>query len=158
MSDPTNQDEHGLGRARANRASVRRTSSALEGALAEASRPDPTRWLSGVGRALDALDEAFARHIAANEAPGGLLADMVDQSPRLAHLASQLRRDHDALNAEIGAFRAGIVALSEAEIDTDGVSDIRARGLALLRHLSEHRHLGVEIVYEAYFVDIEAAD
>ncbi len=35
---------------------------------------------------------------------------------------------------------------------------MRARALDLLRHISEHRHLGVEIVHEAYLVDIEAAD
>jgi hypothetical protein len=157
MSEPRSTDDHGLSQARANRASVRRTSVALEGSLAAASRPDPERWLSGVVDALSDLAAAFERHIVANEAPGGLLSDMVTQSPRLAHQAEALRRDHDSLTAEIDALAAGCGAARE-RLDGDQVSDIRTRGLSLLHHLSAHRHLGVEIVYEAYFVDIEAAD
>jgi hypothetical protein len=157
MTEP-HRDEHGLHQARENRASVRRSSSALEGALAEASRPDPARWLSGVADALADLAAAFERHIVANEAPGGLLSDMVAQSPRLAHQAEALRRDHDSLTAEIAALSAGVKAVAAGAIDGDQISDVRSRGLGLLHHLSSHRHLGVEIVYEAYFVDIEAAD
>lgn len=156
--DPPASGDHGLSQARENRASVRRTSAALEGALAEASRPDPGHWVKRVAGALSALGEAFDRHIAANEAPGGLLADMVEQSPRLAHLAAWLRRDHDALTTEIAGLGSWLSDLAGREVEPDEVSEVRARGLALLRHLSEHRHQGVEIVYEAYFVDIEAAD
>jgi hypothetical protein len=180
MSDPNGtteaNDEHGLARARENRASVRRTSGALEGALAAASRRDPEGWLAAVTDAVAQLAAAFERHIVANEAPGGLLADMVTQSPRLAHQAEMLRRDHDSLTAEIAALAAGVAAAGAgsgdsgsgdsgsgdggggASLDMDHVSDVRTRGLSLLHHLSAHRHLGVEIVYEAYFVDIEAAD
>lgn len=158
MHEPTDRDDHGLSRARENRASVRRSSAALEGTLAEASRPDPTQWVKRVARAVHVLGEAVERHITANEAPGGLLADMVEQSPRLAHLAEILRRDHDSLSAEIDRLGAALATLADRAVEPDEVSEVRARGLALLRHLSEHRHLGVEIVYEAYFVDIEAAD
>jgi len=158
MSEANNTDDHGLHRARENRASVRRTSSALEGALAVASRPDPGRWMDAVSDAVSDLGAAFERHIVANEAPGGLLADMVAQSPRLVHQAETLRRDHDSLTAEIAGLAAGVRAAAAGVVDGDQISEVRTRGLSLLHHLSEHRHLGVEIVYEAYFVDIEAAD
>ena len=158
MSEQHSIDEHGLHQARQNRASVRRTSAALEGAFAAASRPDPVRWLAGVGDAVADLAAAFERHIVANEAPGGLLADMVAQSPRLAHQAELLRRDHDALTAEISAIAQAVEAAAGGPVEVAQVSELRTEGLSLLHHLSSHRHLGVEIVYDAYFVDIEAAD
>jgi len=114
--------------------------------------------MDAVSDAVSDLGAAFERHIVANEAPGGLLADMVAQSPRLVHQAETLRRDHDSLTAEIAGLAAGVRAAAAGVVDGDQISEVRTRGLSLLHHLSEHRHLGVEIVYEAYFVDIEAAD
>lgn len=139
---------------RSNRASVRQACAALEGAIAEVSRHEPQRWAKGVEEAAGSVERAFARHVAANEADDGLLAEIVAVSPRLAHQAEQLRRDHRAIQAEID----DVVARTRIVGEPGTVDAVRSRSLDLLRHISEHRHMGVELVHEAYLVDIEAAD
>jgi hypothetical protein len=152
--DDTVTTSAALAQARANRASVRRAGVALEGALAAPALAAPGEWGAQVAAEVEELAGAFTRHVAATEAPGGLLAEMVEISPRLAHSAERLRRDHEALMAEIAGL-AGAAASVRAAAQ---VGPVRALALDLLRHISEHRHLGVEIVHEAYCVDIEAAD
>ena len=85
-------------------------------------------------------------------APADVPAAIV--AARLAHSAEKLRVDHALLEAEID----GLVTVCVLVPDAAAVSVVRGQALDVLRHISEHRHLGVEIVHEAYSVDIEAAD
>lgn len=143
-----------LGEVRRNRAGVRRICAELESALAEPSRTDPRHWSEVVSEVVDALASAFRRHVEITESANGLLVEMVAVSPRLSSHADRLRRDHSQILSEIQHLRGRASHLSDAV----GVDEVRSRGLDLLRHISEHRHLGAELVNEAYLVDIEAAD
>lgn len=143
-----------LDEARVNRATVRRASVDLERALAAPARAEPAHWGAEVGTATAAMSEAFTRHVRATEAPNGLLSEMVELSPRLAHSAELLRKDHQLIAAQIDRLAAAAADV----VASVRVDEIRGQALDLLRHISEHRHLGVEIVHEAYCVDIEAAD
>jgi hypothetical protein len=61
------------------------------------------------------------------------------------------KTDHDHLRSET-------TELSEALADGEGVDKARDRTMALMAGLVRHRHIGSDLVYEAYMVDIEAAD
>ena len=143
-----------LSEARANRESVRRAGAELEALVASPALADPSRWGKTVGAGVAALADAFGRHVRATESADGLLAEMVEISPRLAHAAGHIRSDHELLGAEID----NLATACSATGDADAVAAVRGQALDVLRHISEHRHLGVEIVHEAYSVDIEAAD
>jgi hypothetical protein len=43
-------------------------------------------------------------------------------------------------------------------LDGAGVGQVRELVLDVLRQIGHHRHLGADLVYQAYNVDIEASD
>lgn len=151
-SETTNPPD--LGEVRRNRAGVRKICGELEHVLAEPSGADPRGWAEVVARTVDELVAAFRRHVDITESANGLLAEMVSVSPRLASHADRLRRDHSKILSEIQDLRTRVAKTADAEM----VNVVRSRTLDLLRHISEHRHLGAEMVHEAYLVDIEAGD
>ncbi len=146
MGDPFEQ-------VRARRAGLRAAIDRVERSLATPAPGRADKWRKEVLAELQALGEALEVHIAANEAPGGLLADIMEEAPRLAHRVNVLRDNHEQLRASLGA------AVAAVEHDTgDDVTASRDRVVELLGGLVRHRHLGADLVYEAYNVDIEAAD
>ena len=147
-------DTPDLGEVRRNRAGVRKICGQLEHVLAEPSRIDPRGWAEVVSRTLDELVTAYRHHVDITESANGLLAEMVSVSPRLASHADRLRRDHSQILSEIQDLRSRVTKTTDA----DTVDVMRSKTLDLLRHISEHRHLGAEMVHEAYLVDIEAGD
>jgi hypothetical protein len=154
IEPPTAGERRMLDQARANRASVRTAATTVEGALAMATNPDPVGWGQRVAAAVAELTAAFSRHARANEAPGGLLSEIVARAPWLAHGTDRLRRDHAEILARLGALAQDASSVTDAAAG----AAVRTAGLRLLQHLSEHRHLGVDLVQDAYLVDIEAAD
>lgn len=156
-----------LDEVRANRASVRQAAAEVEGAIASAVSP-AREWVTRVERALADLSTAFNRHVGNTEAPGGLLDEMVQISPRLAHATEKLRKDHRAITFEIESLVSGVTSLHTESTDQTGevpedagaghIRRLRSEALDLLRHVSEHRHMGVDVVHDAYLVDIEAGD
>lgn len=127
---------------------------AVEGALSAPAGERVRDWSHRTQTALGELKIAFDLHVALTEAPGGLFEDVLDQAPHLAHAVERLRRDHEALGASLddAIARAGGIH------DRDAVERFRNSVLDLIRALFEHRHLGAELVYESYDVDLGAAD
>jgi hypothetical protein len=144
MSEP-------LSRARERRAGMRAAIGSVEASIAAPSPGREDQWRQDVGRDLQVLSDALERHIAETEAPDGLLAEIVQSAPRLAPRVNKTKADHEALRGEL----AETCASAAAGVD---VATLRDRVVDVLVHLVRHRQLGSDLVYEAYMVDIDAAD
>jgi uncharacterized membrane protein YccC len=141
-----------LHEARTHRAGIRDAIGRVERSLASpaVSRYEP--WAKELADELEDLDGALERHIETTEAPGGLLDDILHESPRLAHRVSVLRDDHQRLRELLAEARASLPR------SADDVPEAREHALALLQAVSRHRHLGADLVYEAYHVDLEGGE
>jgi UDP-N-acetylmuramyl tripeptide synthase len=128
----------------------------VEQAAAAAAAGRVTPWAVLLRERLVRLLDAFDHHIQVTEASGGLLEEVVDAAPRLANRAAQLRSDHVVIH---GSIEEAIAELQRPEsLNETGVSQVRDVVLDLLRQIGHHRHLGADLVYQAYNVDIEATD
>lgn len=141
-----------LNRAREHRAGLRDAIGSVERALAGPAGDRYERWGKELGHELDELDDALERHIAATEAPGGLLDDILQQEPRLARRVHLVREDHEVLRQRLHDARAALPTTA------DGVGGARDGVVDLLEAIVRHRHLGSDLVYDAFNVDIEAGD
>jgi hypothetical protein len=135
--------------AKGQRLSLRRAIAGLEEALAG---PDgeagglPDR----LAPALDRLDEVFAVHVQVTEAPGGLYQEILENAPRLANRVTRFRREH----AEIAeGIRHGLER-SRSAGDPEALQALRDHAVRLFADLVRHRKRGLDMVYEAYHVDI----
>ena len=134
--------------AKGQRHSLRRAIAGLEEALGPAGGLDgfPTR-LRG---ALEALQDVFSVHIEVTEAPGGLYDEILEHAPRLANRVARFRREH----AEIAeAIRTGVAA-SDGAGDAEAVQALRDHAVRLFADLVRHRKRGLDLVYEAYHIEI----
>ena len=141
-----------LHEAREHRAGLRTAIGNVERALAAPAGERYEQWAKELGNELDELGDALERHIASTEAPGGLLDDIFHTEPRLARRVQRVRDDHGILQHRLEAARAALPT------SADGVSDARDKVVELLGGLVRHRHLGADLVYDAFNVDLEAAD
>ena len=149
--------------AKGQRLSLRRAIAGLEQALtqtpAAADGDQPGAWLERLGGALTHLDEVFAVHVKVTEGAGGLYDEIMENAPRLANRVKRFRREHADIG---GAIRRGIAEskvaaarLAEPEARDPGeVEALRDHAVRLLADLVRHRKRGLELVYEAYHVDI----
>jgi septal ring factor EnvC (AmiA/AmiB activator) len=124
----------------------------VERSLASAAGGRVDAWAKELRDELDDLGEALEQHIAITEAPDGLLADITAAAPRLVHRVKQTADDHQTLRAALDRARESL------RPEEDAVREARDRVVELLTALVRHRHLGADLVYEAYNVDIEAGD
>jgi len=148
--------EHPLDAARRERAGVRVAMGRVEQAEAAPASGRVVPWSLSLRERLVQLLDAFDHHVQVTEAGGGLLEEVVDVAPRLAKRVAQLRSDHVAIRSSIHNAIAG---LQQPDLlDEAGVEQVRDMVLDLLRQIAHHRHLGADLVYQAYNVDIEATD
>lgn len=144
-----------LDRARKHRAGLRTTIGLVERSLSTAAHGRVAAWSADLREELTKLSEALDSHVQLSEADDGLLADIESSTPRLTHRVHKAREDHVILRA---ACAKAIEALPPGDGGDAGVEQARDRVVELLTALVRHRHLGADLVYEAYNVDIEAAD
>jgi len=123
---------------------------AFEGALSSPIR-DRVSWRAEVADALEALGHAFADHVAATEAPGGLYDEMRDTAPHLGAKAQRLREEHPAITAALLAAPARLVAPPADDAEADATRDDLLR---LMGRILRHRQHGADLVWEAYAIDI----
>ncbi|HET9541482.1 MAG TPA: hypothetical protein VFP02_00260 [Acidimicrobiales bacterium] len=140
--------------AKGQRLSLRRAIAELEEALAITDDPDGIGGLDSLparlAPALERLQEVFAVHVEVTEAPGGLYHEILENSPRLANRVTRFRREH----AEIAdGIRRGIAEAATAT-DPDAVQALRDHAVRLFADLVRHGKRGLDLVYEAYHVDI----
>ncbi len=131
-------------KAQAHRVAMREALADTERALSGASNaPD---WRAEVRRAVSRLLEALEGHVAEVESEDGLLAQLVDDAPRLENLVRILERDHRRLLQDCESIVEMIASAEPREV--------RARGRDLIGDLIEHRQQGSDLVYAAYSEDI----
>ena len=118
----------------------------VEDAATSVTGDAEARWTTLRSR-LGELQDAFDRHIAATERPGGFLDEVVGVAPHLANRRRHLTDEH----REIAARLAATLERDDASIAAGDVADL----LAAIEH---HRHRGAEFIYDAYSVDIGPSD
>jgi hypothetical protein len=139
--------------AKGQRLSLRRAIAELEEALATPDDPDGL-GLDGLrarlGPALEHLREVFAVHVEVTEAPGGLYQEILENAPRLANRVTRFRREHAEITEGI---RRGLADCATAT-GPDAMKALRDHTVRLFADLVRHRKRGLDLVYEAYHVDI----
>lgn len=141
-----------LGEARERRAGLRSALGEVERSLASPAAGRSEAWIKTLAADLARLSEALDLHISSSEAPGGLLDDVLESEPRLAHKVDRARREHQELRYRMDK------ALSALDGGGVEIPELRERVVEVLGGIVRHRHLGADLVYEAFSVDIEAAD
>jgi hypothetical protein len=137
--------------ARIHRRGLRYAIGGVEGALTGPATAREVAWTAHLRAQVEAMSAALDHHIEFSEGPEGLLTRIVEDAPRLVNQVRKARAEHDHLRSET-------TELLDALDDGEGVDKARERTMALLASLIRHRHLGSDLVYEAYSVDIEASD
>jgi hypothetical protein len=140
--------------AKGQRLSLRRAIAELEEALAATDDPDglggPDGLPARLGPVLEHLREVFAVHVEVTEAPGGLYQEILENSPRLANRVTRFRREHAEITDGIGHA----IAESATASGPEAVQALRDHTVRLFADLVRHRKRGLDLVYEAYHVDI----
>ena len=143
------------------RLSLRRAIDGLEKTLtpAAAEGGETGAWLDSLGGALTHLDEVFAIHVQVTEGAGGLYDEIVENAPRMANRVKRFRREHadigGAIQRGIAEAKVASARLAEREARDPGeVEALRDHAVRLLADLVRHRKRGLDLVYEAYHVDI----
>ena len=143
-----------LDEVRQHRAGLRAAVGRVERSLSSAARGRVKAWATDLRDELANLSVALEQHITSTEAPDGLLADITAAVPRLARRVQRTKDDHVHLR---DAVAAALAALPDGD-DEEPVANARTKVVELLTAIVHHRHLGADLVYEAYNVDIEAGD
>lgn len=138
------EESEALEAARERRMELKSAMSALE--LAAASAAGDPSWVDALRSALADMSGAFQGHVEEVEAPDGLLAELIEDCPRLSSKVVRLRDEHPTLAERID--------VCGAQLEDSDPPRIRAEVLDLLVALARHRHAGADLVYEAYNVDI----
>jgi hypothetical protein len=141
-----------LDQARDRRAGLRSTIDLVERALARPAGSRVASWSEELDVQLGLMSAALDQHVAVTEGRDGLLADILEAAPRLSHRIDQAKKDHQRLRAQLDAV------LLSLPVDEEGLDAVRDDVLQLLGALVRHRQAGADLVYEAYQVDIDAAD
>jgi len=130
---------------------------AMTGAEAAVAGPSSWQgWLSEVDVSLAELRQALDDHIGEVEGPDGLLVGIMFSTPRLAPEVEILRREHREL--VIAVVRAEEISRAVATDPSHDAIRLRRAVTTLLGRLTLHRQRGSDLVFEAYNVDIGAAD
>jgi hypothetical protein len=151
MTDP---EQYTLDEVRRRREGVRAAVDELERALAAPAAGRPKEWSARVQGQIAALRRAWAHHVNVTEAEGGLFEQVVVQAPRLDPQIQKLRKDHlsvDEALTEMAGRRAG----DDPDADAAELGEL---ALAVMGRIVRHRNQGAGLLYEAYCVDIDAAD
>ena len=135
-----------LEKAKGQRLSLRRAIDDFEDVLVAAPASEAAERLRS---SLEHLKVVFAVHVEVTEAPGGLYEEILEIAPRLANRILRLKRDHQAITA---AIRSALDELPADEAPPD--RELHATLEQLYTALSRHRTRGLDLVYEAYHVDI----
>jgi Hemerythrin HHE cation binding domain len=139
---------------RRQRVGVRTALDDLERALAAPATGRAKDWAAAVAKRGAALGDAFAHHVDVTEQQGGLFDDIVAHAPRLAPRITRLRNEH----VEIAALLSDLGRAARPEDAEEEVDAVRDAALAAMGAVVRHRSAGSSLLYEAYFVDIDASD
>ncbi|SRR5690606_679529 len=140
-------------RIRRRRAELRNAEDHLASAAATPSSARLDLWWAKVSHATAELAARFHEHVDDTEREGGLYEEIAAAAPRLSAHLDRLRREHEVIAQAIRILRDGA-----APVDPVQVTARREQILEVLSLLARHRFNGSDLLYEAYQVDIGAAD
>ena len=140
-------------RSRQHRRGVRRASIDLEEALARPAGQEAGHWYGEVAGHVRALAEAFRHHAQQSEGPEGLLPQIVEAQPRLVPAVQAVKREHQVLLDAISRLEAAASPSGGAD-----VPGVREDALRLLHDVAVHRQRGSDLIYQAYYIDVEGGD
>ena len=150
MDPTTDQDSQLLEELRRRRAELRESMTAVEHALASASRVDDAHWAERVRAALVELSGDLREHIAITEGPDGLYLELERTAPRLSGPVEHLRGEHGDMTSALDE----LLGLLEPPGGVPVVDAVRRAGTDLLVALMHHRQRGADLVFQAYEFDI----
>lgn len=158
MSEPSSTptaslDDEAAAQVRARR---ERLHLAEESLASAAAAPFPGRldlWWAGVTNAARELAEMFEHHVGETEGDDGLFTEIEAVAPRLSNDITMLRAEHREIEDALVALTS-----STAPESPEGVATAREAILQVLSRLARHRFAGSDLLYQAYHVDIGAAD
>jgi len=138
--------------AKGQRLSLRRAINQLEDALTEPTLGRSADWAANLSPVLEDLKEVFSVHVEVTEAPGGLYEEIMDNAPRLANKIERFTREHASITHQLdqAMARARVVPAS----DPTATDHLREALVRLFADLIRHRKRGLDLVYEAYHIDI----
>ena len=142
---PEQARNEALDAARERRIQLKEAVSAVE--IAAAAPSADHNWQPHLVARLEDLRIALDDHVEEVEGPGGLLAQLTQDAPRLANKINRVRDEHPALCQQV----ADVIALAK---EPGSATEIRGRAVQLLVDLVRHRQHGADLVYEGYSVDI----
>jgi hypothetical protein len=138
--------------AKGPRLSLRRALDDFEEALAAPSVGRTAEWAARLASVLDHLRTVWAAHVEVTEGPGGLYEEIMENTPRLANMIDRFTREHAAIGGELDAALGRLRGSSDG--DGTGAEGHRDQLVRLFADLVRHRKRGLDLVYEAYHVDI----
>jgi len=127
-----------LDAARVRRASLRRAAAGVRDATGPAE----------LSAAADELRQVWTAHTEDTESPDGMLAQIVQDCPRLSPAVERARAEHGRIAAALDAVRSRLEPGVEL---SDGV---RSAVEAVLGAVDRHRLDGRQLIYDAYAVDL----
>lgn len=113
---------------------------------------DHEHWGSHVRQAVERMEATLRSHVRETESEGGLLEQIDADAPWLDGRVEQLRSEHGDLLRRTEQLSA------HCRRPDHEPTEVREEALALLQAVSRHRHQGTDLLYDAYMVDISAAD
>jgi chromosome segregation ATPase len=141
-------------RVRAQRAEMRESMVALEGALAD-EETDRTVVRRRLRAALTELASDLRDHVALTESAEGLYAELRETAPRLGARVDAQLAEHEGLLGEVDRL------LEERDVglgDDAAVTEHRAAAADLLERVARHRRRGADLLHEAWDVDLGGSD
>lgn len=125
----------------------------LERALAEAGVHRERPWSKRASSALDLVRQMIRAHAEDVEASRGLFDEIQSVAPRLSRRVDRLREEHASLSV-----RASELADSLSALDEIDVARLRRTAAPLLSDLRAHRASEADLMFEAFWMELGAAD
>ena len=140
---------------RSRRERLRQDMEDLEDVIAAPAPGREREWTAALAASVSGLVSSFDKHVTATEGPRGFLQQVAADAPRLSHAVQRLCDEHGEIAAQVAALER---SARDAAAEGTSPADLRTAALEVLGRLARHRHLGADLVYEAYQVDIGPAD
>jgi hypothetical protein len=138
--------------AKGPRLSLRRAVNALYDVVAAPIPARPDEWVDRLVPVLEHLCEVWEVHIRVTEAPGALYEEILENAPRLANRIARFKDEHAVLTTALGGTMGQARDLDPS--DPAAAERLRVRLVRLFGDLVRHSKRGMDLVYEAYDVDI----
>ena len=110
-------------------------------------------WSERVAGELERVGDAVRAHVDGMEEPGGLFEEVQRAAPRLSRSLAALAREHPSLVARTAALAGRFPADESLDVHA-----LRREATELLVSLREHRAFETDLIYEAFWTDLGAAD